>query len=119
MRGLRADSLRADARASAGAKQSTKRSCQRSRWGRKGSSNAPRPSRPWVQAFERGPKEMALVKEELPHREAVDVSGWHPNLQALDRYWRSIRQPQGLPSHRDIDPTAIPALLPRIWILDV
>ncbi|HEY6335262.1 MAG TPA: PAS domain-containing protein [Alphaproteobacteria bacterium] len=62
---------------------------------------------------------MALVKEELPHRETVDVSGWHPNLQALDRYWRSIHQPQGLPSRRDIDPTAIPALLPRIWILDV
>jgi PAS domain len=62
---------------------------------------------------------MALVRKESPLQAEVDVSGWHPSLQALYRYWRSIHRPQGLPARQDIDPTAIPALLPRIWILDV
>ncbi|HYB11754.1 MAG TPA: PAS domain-containing protein [Alphaproteobacteria bacterium] len=62
---------------------------------------------------------MALAIQEAASGPAVDVSGWHSNLHALYRYWGSIHRPVGLPSRQDIDPTAIPALLPRIWILDV
>ncbi len=40
-------------------------------------------------------------------------------IRRLVRYWQRIRPVGGLPSRRDVDPTAIPDLLPHLWMLDV
>jgi hypothetical protein len=45
---------------------------------------------------------------------------WHPTVQALFGYWRDIAPPGGgLPGRQHVDPMAIPALLPDLWLLDV
>ena len=62
---------------------------------------------------------MALVTENWPRRPEIDISGWHSRLQALYHYWQSIHPVAGLPGRKSLDPTAIPTLLPSIWLLDV
>jgi hypothetical protein len=44
---------------------------------------------------------------------------WNPRLRRLHDYWVSITPPERLPGRRHFDPTAIPDLLPNIWLLDV
>jgi hypothetical protein len=44
---------------------------------------------------------------------------WHPKISQFFLYWRSIHPSQGLPGRTHLDPLAIPALLPGIWLLDV
>lgn len=51
--------------------------------------------------------------------------GWEPEpdtherLQDLHAYWLSIRAGGGIPRRKDFDPTAVPALLRNIVLLDV
>ena len=49
----------------------------------------------------------------------VGEETWHPKLQRLLRYWRSIHPPGGLPGRQHLDPMAIVDLLPGLWLLDV
>ena len=49
----------------------------------------------------------------------IDTSAWSPQPRELLAYWRGIHPPSGLPGRRHFDPTAIPALLPNLWLLDV
>lgn len=44
---------------------------------------------------------------------------WHPKALRFYEYWRAICPAGGLPSRACFDPTAIPDLLPGIWLLDV
>jgi len=44
---------------------------------------------------------------------------WHARLQSLYEYWKAIHPPRGLPGRDEFDPTAVPDLLPNLWILDV
>lgn len=44
---------------------------------------------------------------------------WHPKLERLYTYWRSIHPPAGLPGRQHIDPTTIPDLLPDVYMVDV
>jgi hypothetical protein len=44
---------------------------------------------------------------------------WNPRLRRLHDYWVSITPPDRLPGRRHFDPTAIPDLLPNIWLLEV
>jgi hypothetical protein len=57
---------------------------------------------------------------------AMEASGdessrdaWHPRLKRLYEYWKSIHHPRGLPGRQEFDPSAVPDLLPNLWILDV
>lgn len=50
---------------------------------------------------------------------ALDVSSWHPALQALYRYWLSHHPGEALPGRQHIDPCDLPKFLPRLWLLDV
>jgi hypothetical protein len=44
----------------------------------------------------------------------------HPRVSELYRYWRDIHPPGGsLPGRQHLDPTAIPTLLPFVWLADV
>lgn len=40
-------------------------------------------------------------------------------ISCLYSYWLSVKKRDGLPSRKDIDPVAIPRLLPNIWLIDV
>ncbi len=42
-----------------------------------------------------------------------------PEIRAVVDYWSSLRQGGGLPGFRQLDPAALGALLPGIWVLDV
>jgi hypothetical protein len=44
---------------------------------------------------------------------------WNSRLRRLYDYWVSIMPPDRLPGRRHFDPTAIPDLLPNLWLLDV
>lgn len=48
-----------------------------------------------------------------------DSSGWHPDLQALYRYWRGIHPASGLPGRQHLDPVHLKTYLPRIWLVDL
>lgn len=49
-----------------------------------------------------------------------DLSTAHPKVQACLRYWQDIRPAGGgLPGRRDLDPMAVPGLLPHLWLLDI
>jgi len=44
----------------------------------------------------------------------------HPKILALHAYWQKIApEPGQMPGRRHIDPSAIPTLLPNLWLLDV
>ena|SRR5260221_9454798 len=49
----------------------------------------------------------------------LETRGWHARLLQIYRYWLSIHPPHGLPGRQHVDPTAIPALLAGLWLLDV
>jgi hypothetical protein len=44
---------------------------------------------------------------------------WHPKLKRLYDYWLSIHPRAGLPGRQHLDPTAIPDLLPYLFMVDV
>lgn len=46
-------------------------------------------------------------------------SDWHPQISALHAYWSAIAPPGLLPGRQHVDPTAIPRLLPHVWMMDV
>ncbi len=59
-----------------------------------------------------------------PEEAALRVRDWHPRLQALYRYWRSIhpaagQPPERLPGRRDFDPMAVRDQLATLWLIDV
>jgi hypothetical protein len=43
----------------------------------------------------------------------------HPTLRALYDYWKTLPAERGLPGRQHIDPTAIPSLLPWLFLIDV
>jgi hypothetical protein len=53
------------------------------------------------------------------YRLPSDRSGWHPLCRDLLEYWEKIAPPGLLPGRQHLSPTDIPALLPRVWMLDV
>jgi hypothetical protein len=42
-----------------------------------------------------------------------------PDLRALHEYWDGLRGDRAMPSRQDIDPTAIPKLLPYVFMYNV
>lgn len=58
----------------------------------------------------------------FPHDGPVprDLSTAHPKIRRCLDYWQAIRPSGGgLPARRDLDPIAVPHLLPHLWLLDV
>ncbi len=49
----------------------------------------------------------------------LDTNSWHSRLQELYAYWLKIHPPDRLPARRDFNPTAVPHLLPSLWMVDV
>ncbi|MBV8650317.1 MAG: PAS domain-containing protein [Alphaproteobacteria bacterium] len=47
------------------------------------------------------------------------AAAWHPILRQVYEYWFSIRPGAGLPGRQHIDPSAITAALPHLYIVDV
>lgn len=43
----------------------------------------------------------------------------HPNVRALADYWLSIHPATGLPGRQHFDPSDVPALLSRLYLLDI
>ncbi len=43
----------------------------------------------------------------------------NPLIRALYEHWRSIHPPEGLPGRQHFDPTAIPKLLPNVWLVEL
>lgn len=43
----------------------------------------------------------------------------HPKIRQFIEYWRSVAPEGRLPGRQHLDPTAIPALLANLWIMDV
>jgi hypothetical protein len=67
----------------------------------------------------------ALAESSLPTF-SLEASGdessrdaWHPRLKRLYEYWKAIHPPRGLPGRQEFDPSAVPDLLPNLWMLDV
>jgi len=48
-----------------------------------------------------------------------DRTGWHPLVQRLYDYWRSLAPPDRLPGRQDLVPEDIAPLWSRAWMLDV
>jgi hypothetical protein len=46
-------------------------------------------------------------------------AAWHPDIQAIFRYWRSISPASGLPGRQHLNPADIKPLLPGVWLLDI
>ncbi len=45
---------------------------------------------------------------------------WHPKVRAFFTYWQSVRPaPRLLPARHHLDPAAMKAVLPGIWLLDL
>lgn len=44
---------------------------------------------------------------------------WHPPVQAMFRYWRSIHPGSRLPGRQHLNPADIKPLLPGVWLLDI
>jgi hypothetical protein len=62
------------------------------------------------------------VPDELPGELYADAppESADPRVRELHRYWQQVHPPEGgLPGRQHIDPTAIPALLPFVWLADV
>jgi PAS domain len=43
----------------------------------------------------------------------------HPRIHQAYSYWQSIHPEKGLPGRQHFDPSAVPKLLPFLWLLDV
>ena len=43
----------------------------------------------------------------------------HPKIRRFIEYWRSVAPEGRLPGRQHLDPTAIPALLANLWIMEV
>lgn len=43
----------------------------------------------------------------------------HPKIRQFIEYWRAIAPAGALPGRRHFDPSAIPHLLPNLWLMDV
>jgi hypothetical protein len=44
----------------------------------------------------------------------------HPLIRRAHEYWLNIHPPEGgLPGRARLDPTAVPSLLPHVWLVDV
>jgi hypothetical protein len=66
------------------------------------------------------PPESALPQSSPAPRVGVDPSiASDPGVQEFYRYWLGLRRGRRFPSRRDIDPAAIPRLLPKVLLLDV
>jgi hypothetical protein len=70
------------------------------------------------------PVSEVVVKKSV--RPLLEASGdessrdaWHPRIKRLYEYWKAIHPPLGLPGRQEFDPSAVPDLLPNLWILDV
>lgn len=48
-----------------------------------------------------------------------DFPDCDPRLAALERYWRQIHPPAGLPGRQHFDPLDVPSLLPYLILIDV
>jgi len=55
----------------------------------------------------------------VPLEPSTDRSLWHPHCRDFHDYVHSIAGAGTLPSRAAFDPTRIPALLPRLWIIEV
>lgn len=51
--------------------------------------------------------------------EVLRPETWHPTIRALYDYWLSVHPPAGPPGRQHIEPTAIPRLLPNLFMVDV
>src|SRR5260221_5919515 len=67
-----------------------------------------------------------ILAESSLRRASPEASGdessrdaWHPHLKRLYEYWKAIHLPRGLPGRQEFDPSAVPDLLPNLWIMDV
>ena len=49
----------------------------------------------------------------------IKPASWHPRIERFYAYWQSIHPPVGLPGRQHIDPSAIPDLLPHVYMVDV
>ena len=43
----------------------------------------------------------------------------HEKIFSIYSHWSGLKPSAGLPSRKDLDPTAIPKLLPNVWLIDV
>lgn len=53
----------------------------------------------------------------FPYRSKADLQS--PRLIQLYEYWNALKGPRFAPALREIDPRAIPGLLPWLWLADV
>lgn len=60
---------------------------------------------------------MKIVEDHPNVAQAAQVSPDNATLQSLERYWRTLRQAQHVPSRNDIEPSQIDAALPHAFIL--
>lgn len=49
----------------------------------------------------------------------ADTSAWNPKVVRFLNYWLSLKPKEGLPGRQHFDPSDIPDLIARIWMLDV
>src|SRR5260370_4780571 len=70
------------------------------------------------------PVSEVVVKKSV--RPLLEASGdessrdaWHPRIKRLYEYCKAIHPPLGLPGRQEFDPSAVPDLLPSLWMLDV
>jgi hypothetical protein len=49
----------------------------------------------------------------------MSIEECRPELQELHAVWQSLRHGRTMPARRDFDPTAVPKLLPDIFLVDV
>jgi hypothetical protein len=59
------------------------------------------------------------IWQPVPWPEENPAPDWHPEIQAIFRYWRSLHPANGLPGRRHLDPADLKRLLPGVWLLDV
>jgi hypothetical protein len=61
---------------------------------------------------------MTETAEGVPEAAYIDAPR-DPRIEALYEYWDGLRRGRAMPARADIDPVAIPALLPHIVMYDV
>jgi hypothetical protein len=54
----------------------------------------------------------------LTEAEAAQLT-WHAKIVRLHQHWRVLHRPEGFPGRQDFEPTAVPDLLPHLWLVDV
>lgn len=66
-----------------------------------------------------GVRNTPRVQGIVGHADIILAQDLHPRVRAVVAHWATMGQEDRLPGRQDLDPCAIPRLLPNVWLVDI